>query len=341
MNVPKAKKKPSGKWYIQLRLGGESIYVDDFSEKECIRKAQLIKAEHLAGVRERKGNGLTLSAAIDAYIDSRSNTLSPSTIRGYRMIQKHYFPSQMCKPLDAVSNWQRVINNDVLIHSAKTIQNSWRFICSVMRENGVTPPHITLPQVVRNEHPFLQPEQIPIFISGLKGKECEIPALLALHSLRRSEIMALTWDKIDLDNKTITVSGSAVVNENGELVQKHTNKNSASNRTIPIMIPSLHAALSACPQKSGLLVTCNPRLIWRRINRVCEDLGLPSVGIHGLRHSFASLSYHLGLSERETMDLGGWADTKTMHGIYTHLAASARLKAENKLTGFFESISSQ
>ena len=335
MNVPKAKKKPSGKWYIQLRLGGESIYVDDFTEKACTKKAQYIKAEYLIGRREQKKCCVTLGAAIDSYIAARTNTRSPSTIRGYRMIRKHYLPEQMKKPLEASANWQSIINEDAAIHSPKTVQNTWRFICSVMRENGIEPPRITLPQVVRNEHPFLQPNQIPIFIKALKGKDCEVAALLALHGLRRSEIMALTWDKIDLKAGTITVSGSAVVDESGKLVHKPTNKNTASNRVVPIMIPELRAALSAHTHKDGLLVTCNPRLLWRRINKVCEEMNFPLVGIHGLRHSFASLSYHLGLSERETMELGGWADNKTMHRIYTHLAAADRLKSKNKLTDFF------
>lgn len=66
---------------------------------------------------------------------------------------------------------------------------------------------------------------------------------------------------------------------------------------------------------------------------------LPEVGVQGLRHSFASLAYHLKLSEQETMQLGGWSDYKTMRKIYTHLAKVDRLKAENKITSFFSSAS--
>jgi integrase len=43
--------------------------------------------------------------------------------------------------------------------------------------------------------------------------------------------------------------------------------------------------------------------------------------VHGLRHSFASLAYHLKWSEATTMREGGWANTDTVHRIYTHLAA--------------------
>ena len=45
MKIPKARKLPSGTWHIQLRLGGESITVNARTEKECVRQAQIIKAE--------------------------------------------------------------------------------------------------------------------------------------------------------------------------------------------------------------------------------------------------------------------------------------------------------
>lgn len=45
MKVPKPRKLSSGNWFIQLRLGGESISVTEPTEKKCIKSAQLIKAE--------------------------------------------------------------------------------------------------------------------------------------------------------------------------------------------------------------------------------------------------------------------------------------------------------
>ena len=57
------------------------------------------------------------------------------------------------------------------------------------------------------------------------------------------------------------------------------------------------------------------------INKLCVKNGLPPVGVHGLRHSFASLAYHLGWSELTTMREGGWSDPSVVHNIYTHLAA--------------------
>lgn len=338
MKVPKPRQLDSGTYFIQLRLGGKSIPVSAETASECTIKAQLIKAEHMAGKHdpEKLTANLTLGKAIDNYISNKSNTLSPSTLRGYRTIRNNYMSSVMYKKLKSIRNWQAVMNEEAQIRAPKTVRNTWRFVCSVLRENGIEPPKIVLPQVVPNEHPWLEPEQLKTFIAALDGQPHEIPALLALHGLRRSEIMALTWDKIDLKNNTIKVSGAAVFDENQKLVQKATNKNKSSARMVPIMIPALREALAAVKPKKGLLVTCNPNTIWARINRTCEANGLPPVGVHGLRHSFASLAYHLGWSEQQTMEVGGWSDTATMHRIYTHLASADRLKARNTMAAFYE-----
>lgn len=54
MNVPKARKLASGTWFIQLRLGGESIPVSAATERAVTREALRIKAEYRAGMREQK-----------------------------------------------------------------------------------------------------------------------------------------------------------------------------------------------------------------------------------------------------------------------------------------------
>ena len=68
---------------------------------------------------------------------------------------------------------------------------------------------------------------------------------------------------------------------------------------------------------------------------MCAANGLPQVGNHGLRHSFASLAYHLGIPEKIAMEIGGWEDSKTMHDIYTHLAKRDIAKRSEDFSNFF------
>ena len=338
MKTPEPRKLKSGNYFIQLRLNGVSVPVTASSAKECKRQAQFIKAEYMAGRREIRTSNPTLTQAIDYYIEKRQNTISPSTIAGYRSIQKFRFKDYMGKKLSDLTDLQTMCDKEAALCAPRTLKNSFRLVQSVLKENGITAKPVTMPVMTPKPRPFLEPEQVKTLIKSVKGSDSELPVLFALHSLRRSEILALDWSNIDMENKRFKVSGAVVKDENGKYVGKEANKNTSSTRTLPIMIPELETALNAIPKESreGKLFKCNPDTITNLINRACEGAGLPKVGAHGLRHTFASLAYHLGLSELETMELGGWSDAQTMRRIYTHLASADRTKAENKMAQFFK-----
>ena len=59
------------------------------------------------------------------------------------------------------------------------------------------------------------------------------------------------------------------------------------------------------------------------------------MGVHGLRHSFASLAYHLQIPEKIAMEIGGWSDDGTMRKIYTHLAQKDIADRAKDFSNFF------
>ena len=158
--------------------------------------------------------------------------------------------------------------------------------------------------------------------------------MLALCSLRRSEIAGLTWDDIDLDREIIHVRRSVVVGETG-LVEKQTNKTKSSTRDIPILIPQLADALRAVEDKTGRVVKTHPNTIYNQVNRLCERNGLPRPGCHGLRHSYASLTHFLRIPPEEAARMGGWQDLNTMNKIYMHLSDGQMTKAAETFRSFF------
>lgn len=338
MKVPEPHKLPSGNWFINLRLGGKNIPVTRATKKECEDAAALIKAEHRAGKREEApaDGSSTLGQVLDIYIAARSNILSPSTIKGYETIRNNRFQGFMGKKIADIKDWQVICNLEAKKMSAKSLKNAWYLVASALKDAGADVPSVKLPQVVVEEHPYLMPEQIQPFIRAVAGADCEIPSLLGLSSLRRSEICALDWANVDLAKQRLLVSGAAVYDKDNNLVQKKTNKNSSSRRYVPIMIPELLTALTAVTDKSGLVVTCNPNTIWAQVNRTCRINGFPLIGVHGLRHSFASLAYHLGMPEKIAMQIGGWADFETMRKIYTHISQKDTDKYAGEMKQFYE-----
>ena len=343
MKVPAPRKLKSGSWFIQLRLGGESISITEPTERACKRQAQVIKADYLAGKRTppppRPEKLPTLTEAIDGYIAARTNVLSPSTIRGYRTIQRNRFRALADRSLSDITDadWVASCNQEAALCSAKTLTNSWRFLASVVRATARRElPQVTLPQVVPNEKPFLDAAQIKTFLAATAGSEFQIPALLALSSLRRSEIFGLQWENVDLVKKRIHVKGSVVLDEHNKFVRKAENKNRSSTRYVPILMDELYKALKDDQKKTGPVVTLRPDALTKGINQICAQANLPQVGVHGLRHSFASLAYHLGVPEKVTMEIGGWSDSQTMRKIYTHIARSDMKRYESQFSGFFQ-----
>ena len=329
MKVPKAEKLKNGLYCIRLRIGGQSIAVKARTAAECRRAAAEAKLKAQRSIPVDLHS--TLSQLIDGFLVSRSNVLSPATIRGYRTIQRNRFKSVMGLPVSAVRDWQAVVNEESKIVSAKTVRNAWGLVSTVLDRSGIR-PRVTLPAIIREEREFLEPEQIPVFLGAVRGLPCEMDALLALHGLRRSEILAV--QKSDVRGLKIAVRGAVVPGEDGKLVEKASNKTFSSTRTVPILIPRLAELIEKAPE--GHIAHACPETTFRRINRVCERAGLPRVGIHGLRHTFASLCYHCGVPELEAMRLGGWSDLTTMRKIYTHLAEKDQLKSEEILSAFFQ-----
>lgn len=277
----------------------------------------------------------TLGSAMDRYTRQREAVLSPSTIRRYRKVIELNFLSLQRRTLSSISDaeFQDEINQMVKHYSSKTVKNTWAFVNAVLKENGRF-VKVTLPQVVSAQHPFLEFDQIKPFLAEIKGEALEVPILLGLHGLRRSEIIDLEWTDVDLKKGTLSVSGAAVIGVDG-LVHKKETKNASSRRTVPIMIPRLSEVLESSERNEKYVCTCNPNSIYNAVNRICDRLGYPKVGVHGLRHTFISLCYHEGISELACMKLGGYSDFNTMRKIYTHLARNDLDAAQMKLSQFY------
>ena len=330
VKVPPPHKLPSGTFFGRLTVKGDRVSVSAATEAEYYAKARAAK---LGLIEEKKrAPRMTVGAAIDAYIKNSEKVLSPSTIKAYKSYRKHRFQGIMEKDVNSAFNWQRIVSEEAADVSPKTLSNAWRLITASFKAQGLQIQPVTLPKLSRVERPWLDYEQIQAFLKAIEGEDCELPALLALNGLRRSELLALTADKVDLKKELITVSGAAVYNDKGEFVQKTTNKNASSQRTVHIVIPRLATLLTG---KEGLLVATKPNTTYVQVNRICEAAKLPKVGVHGLRHSFASLAYHLGWSEATTMREGGWSNTKTVHEIYTHLAAQDLSSDVQKMKDFY------
>ena len=340
MKIPEPKQLPSGHWFIRLRLGGESIPITTASRRECVSQAQMIKAEYLAGreVQRKKlppAPDMTLRELLTSYIEKYRPVLSPVTIRGYCMIRDNRFAGYMDRKLREIKDWQKVINDEIGVCSAKSIKNAWSLVRAALKDAKQPVPTVKLAPLPDNELSFLQPEEIPKFLEAARGDLCEMEMLLELHGLRSSEALQVTrLNLIDLHANRIMVRG-AIVRSNNGMVQKKTNKSAAGTRPVPILIPRL-AELAYDYQIAGKPIpTHGTTAILRHVHQTCAAAGVTDVTNHGLRRSFASLCYSQGVNMHVLQQWGGWSDLGTLNKIYIKCAQRDKTDAERNMQAFF------
>lgn len=344
MYIPEPKRTKSGEWRIQLRINGQSIPVTAETPKECKRRAALIKAEAQDAQKPVKRSELTLTQAIDKYIEERKNSLSPSTIRGYRTIQRTRFLDTMPRRLSAIraNEWRGIVDKELGIASKKTVKNAWAFIKSVLKANGIVIDETVKVAGAKKKSGanWLEPEEIKNFVAAAKDEPLCVPMLLALMSMRMSEIDALYWDKIDPNAEMIRTQGARVRDENGLYVLKDEQKNVDSDRMIPLLIPELREAIKRDWKLSGKVLDAPQSALRKAVHRVCDRAGVKRVTVHQLRHSFASLSAHLRIPAEISMEIGGWNNDKIMREIYTHIARSDIERYKNAMLEFYNATDS-
>ena len=327
IKVPKPRQLADSTWYAQVMVNGKRETVKGATEKEYYAKAEALKA----GIAKQKKilPKQDLETILQKYIDDNDGTLSPSTIRGYTSTAKARFINYQKKDVSKI-NWQAMISEEAKHKSPKTVKNGWGLVTAALAHAGYPVPDVNLPQVPPSDRDFLDYEQIQIFLNAIRGKNCELACLLALHSLRESEIRALTPGSLKDD--TILVRGAVVPDKSHKLVKKDTNKSNASRRDVPVMIDRLTEIWPSGDTLNLQSTSC----LRRMIQGICEKNDLPVIGIHGLRHSFASLAWHLNWDIMTTCAVGGWSTPETVQKIYTHLAQKDKNKHIRKMQRFYK-----
>lgn len=284
------------------------------------------EAEEL--IRDKLGivdNKTPFKKAADIYIDSKSNILSPSSIRGYRSIVGHLPENFLYAPICSINRAkvQILINELSSRYKPKTVRNTSAFIMSVLKFFDIEMKSVSLPQKETKIDYIPTEDDVKRILAEVKGTKYEVPFVLGTLGLRRSEICALT--KEDLTGNVLTINKALVLNERNEWVLKNTTKTDKSTRTVvvPDYIAELIKNDGACP--------VTPHSLYWKLQRVQMKLGIPRFPFHKLRHFFASYLHENGFTDKQIQEMGGWATGNIMKSVYTHAMSmdSAKNEASN------------
>lgn len=257
---------------------------------------------------------MTFKTAANSYMDAKKNVLSPSSVRGYNSILRNLsdgFCGMIVTDITAL-DVQKEINNYSVGRSPKSVSNAHGFISSVLRTfNPNLILNTTLPQKAKKEPYIPTDEDVKKIISASKGTRYEIPILLAIYGLRRSEICALTPE--DIDGNILTINKAKVQDSDGKWVIKNFTKTEESTRQI--YIPD---ELVEKIRENGNVYTGDPSRISRFLMEQQKKLGMPRFSLHKLRHYYASMAHSLGIPDQYIMKAGGWKTDNVLKSVYQH-----------------------
>lgn len=301
------------------------------------KEAELKAAQYVMDRDERQKepkSQKTFSEELEKYIVMKEAVLSPSTIRGYRNIQKMLEEkyTDFCNiKLSNISqdDVQKVISDLSKSKSPKTVRNYHGLISSVIGSNLVL--NTTMPQKVQPELYIPSDGEIQALVNAVKDTELEIPVLLgAFCMMRRGEICGLSMD--DIKGNTIHVHHSLVLGTDKEWHLKAP-KTETSDRYIEA--PDF---VTDRIREIGHITNLNPHSITIMFHRVLDQNNLNHFRFHDLRHYSASIRHALGIPDAYIMADGGWRSDKVLKSVYRHAMNDRKKEMSNKANSHFSEL---
>ena len=318
----KPRKLPSGSWNVRVMCNGRSYSFTDPDKRRVMRRA----AEFAEQCREDIDNP-RLADALEKYVEERTESLSPATIRGYNSIVRaiRTQPPIANKRIMSLTDHdiQAIIRN---IETPKTQRNYVNLIESATGRKFSVKFRNKMPKEVA------VPSDLEVLglINIFARTEMEIPVMLGAYAgLRRGEICALTIQ--DLDGDYLHISKDMVLDDYGQWIIKEP-KTPASNRTV--LLPH-HVAERI--RKRGHITTLHPNVITKRFISKQEQLGIESpYTFHSLRHFFASYLHAQHIPDAYVLRAGGWSTPHVMQKVYRHALDNEHLEYAQKAVSAFQ-----
>lgn len=360
-----AKKLPSGSWRCLVYSHSEPVFdkagkpvmdpktgkqkekriyesfTSDNPTKEGKREAEMLAAEFAAGKEKKKRTRYTVADAINQYISSKSNVISPSTLKLYKGYEKLYFDNLGQIPLEKLTESDIQFWVSGLVTSSKGKKRTPKTVRNIHALLGAALEmyypefryRVTLPEKDQKQLYVPSDADIKILLDNLKDPDLEIAILLAAFGpLRRGEICALTSD--DIHGNLVTVNKSVVLDENNNWVIKAPKKYS-SFRTVEL--PDL--VIQKMQGRSGRIIDVNPSVISDRFRDYIRTLNLENVfRFHDLRHYSASIMHAIGIPDVYIMQRGGWATDHVMKTVYRNAIDEEAKKNTSKILNHFSNL---
>ena len=319
-------------------------------------RAQLARGDFAAPSK------LTLGALVQAWLDSRRDIRAVS-LHGYRSVlrpvvaQLGHRKAQSITRRDVEIVVDRLVTEGLsqrtIVYTLGALRQVLDFGVSDGALSSNVAKDVRAPRRKKGDRRLIkpwEPEDVEKFrrLADTEPAHYAVAFRLTLCGLRRSEVLGLAWEDVDLEQGTIRVRAGRVAIGDGRL-ERDDAKSEASERTVPVetieagtvaLLRQLkrkqaedrlavgpaygHASSgtsssNAAPEGPSLVVVdelglpVHPDAYTARFRAVSKRADVPTVGMHSVRHSLALRMHRLGVAPADAASLLG-------HTVSTPLA---------------------
>lgn len=191
---------------------------------------------------------------------------------------------------------------------------------------------VRTPRVIKHKVKPLTVEQANALLAAADAHQLGLLFRLALSlGLRRGELLALTWENIDLERGVLTVQEA---------------KTQAGNRTIPlpqVLVEKLRQHQETCHQSRQNLVfttrngtPIQARNLVRTYKSLLRQAGIPDRRFHDLRHSCATFLIAQGVNLHAVKYILGHSTIRVTSDIYGHMFTNTTRDILDNVAGLFD-----
>lgn len=343
-----------------LRKDGryQASYVDESGDRKYLydRDAETLYSK-LQAAQEPKP--VTFKEVAEEWQEHHREQITDRTWKNYEPHYKDIVAMHGKKPIEGVTalDVMQDLKRAKARGSSATIVNTRRSLYKMIFDHAIIGGSmifnpvaaVSLPKgLKRGRRQAPADDVIKIILANADKPFGLFPFLLLCTGLRKSEALALTWNDIDFDNKTINITKS-IDYYTGSKPKIKEPKTEASIRQVPL-ISILEAQLKAQPKNSVYLFPAPPSnragegggLMTERGYegswlRYCQSVGLigddgkPTITAHNLRHGTATLMFESGVDELTAQRVLGHSKIEVTREIYTQLREAQQVKSIKRL----------
>lgn len=192
------------------------------------------------------------------------------------------------------------------------------------------------------EKDVLTPEEFQALLAELSVRDLAMVLLVGSTGVRRSELMALVWNDVNVRTMEVSITKTCVRNQFGDT------KTECSRRPVPLHPLILESLLDWKHQSlyqgdgdflfpsirlSGTKPLSPDSLLKKSIRPALERAGIEGkiIGWHNFRHTLGTLLRAIGTDIKVAQDLLRHANSRTTLDIYTHAVSQQKRDANSKV----------